>query len=389
MYLCVYLCQQFHPDEEGAISASEDGTSRVWDLSTGKCVKILADGRKEHEALRACWAPRGSSHGRSIAAATGSADGIVRLWGMAAGATVTGVERYRALKVVGRLNHCNEAERLDGQVYSCMFLAEHSADGAAAGIGARRLLTASDQSVHLWDIKTCKRVVSRALSKVGEISIGGERNPNDLSFVFDVKPRPGSGSNVLAVALSDGTVRVGDILHGEHPTSVLRAQSTIQTSLAWSADASTLVSCGRDGSLTIFDARTWTIRSTLSGHSGPVYGAEFYSWESGGSSTQLMLSWSSDETICIWDLSRATDNATTLPVAILSVQRGFPIYSCSVSPDGRRLAVAGGGDGKPGFLGVPIKIVDLHMDKQPTKGGGEDHGARQACSLSSDIDVVA
>lgn len=387
----MYFCGQFHPDEEGAISASEDGTSRVWDLSTGKCVKILADGRKEHEALRACWAPQGSARGRSIAAATGSADGIVRLWGMAAGATATGIERYRALRVVGRLNHCNEAERLDGQVYSCMFLAGHAADGAiaGAGAGARHLLTASDQSVHLWDIKTCKRVASRALSKIGEISIGGERNPNDLSFVFDVKPRPGAGSDVLAVALSDGTVRVGDVLHGEHHTSVLRARSTIQTSLAWSADASTLVSCGRDGSLTIWDARTWTIRSTLYGHSGPVYGAEFYPLESGGSSTQLMLSWSSDETVRIWDPSRATDNATALPLAILSVDGGFPIYSCSVSPDGRRLAVAGGGDGKPGFLGVPIKIVDLHVDKQLTKGGGEDDGARQACSSTSDMNVVA
>ncbi|CAM9950504.1 unnamed protein product, partial [Ascophyllum nodosum] len=349
---------QFHPVEQVAISASEDGTGRVWDLSTGKCGKVLAANSREQEVLRACWAPPGEA----CVAATGSADGIVRLWGIAGGSNdgPAGVERYRALKVVGSLHHRNEAKGLDGQVYSCQFVPEHAAGGATAG--ATRLLTASDQSVHLWDVETCKRVASRALSKVGDHSIGGERNPSDLSFVFDAKPRPRAGSDVLAVALSDGTVRVGDVLRGRSKPSVLRGRSTAQTGLAWSDDGTILASCGGDGAVTVWDARTWRIRSTLCGHSRPVYGVVFYPSEGGESeeaSTQLLLSWSSDETICMWDASRAPDNGTALPLATISVEPGFPIYSCSVSADGRRLAVAGGGPGKAGFLGVPVKLVDL------------------------------
>lgn len=366
-----------------AVSASEDGTARVWDLASGRCPKTLESRNKKHEVLRACWAPpRDTSN--SVTMATGSADGAVRLWGLAgkgetaaAGGNEDGSGRYQALKVVGLLRHRDESKGLDGQIYSCQFVQDHAdATASSSAAGAMRLLTASDSSVHLWDVDTRKRVASRALSKVGDHSIGGERNPDDMSFIFDAKPRPGSGSSVLAVALSDGTVRVGNVLGEGGQTEVLRGGSnTHLTSLAWSEDGTILVSCGGDGTVTVWDTRKWTVRAVFSGHSRPVYGAAFHpscGAESGEASPHLLLSWSSDETICAWDAGRASGDGTD-PLATLSVERGFPIYSCSVSPCGQRLAVAGGGGGgKPGFVGVPVKLVELSEDASGSSGKRAD-----------------
>lgn len=375
----------------------------MWDLNSGRCAKSLEGHNKKHEVLRACWAPPGTA-GDSVSIATGSADGTVRLWGIPTGdgdGEKTGVDRYQSLKVVGQLRHRNQAKGLDGQVYSCQFIPDPASSTTANGpattpqssAGTMRLLTASDSSVHLWDVETRKRVATRALSKVGDHSIGGGRNPGDNCFVFDAKPRPGSGSSVLAVALSDGTVRVGDILQEGEQTVVLQGTSnTHLTSLAWSDDGTILTSCGGNGAVTVWDTRTWTVRSVLSGHSRPVYGAAFYPGAPSGaapsgqesSSSQLLLSWSSDETVCVWDAGRATGDAAP-PLATLVVEEGFPVYSCSVSADARRFAVAGGGGGgeKAGFLGVPIKLVDLR-DEAIEQGGKEcDSHAQRGNSIDA------
>eukprot|EP00752_Nemacystus_decipiens_P001222 g1222.t1 len=382
---------QFHPTEDVAVSASEDGTARVWDLTNGRCAKSLEGHNKKHEVLRACWAPPGA-WGDSVSIATGSADGIVRLWGTPPGDRdddETGVGRYRSVKVVGQLRHRNQAKGLDGQVYSCQFIAD-TAGTPQASASPTGLLTASDSSVHLWDVETRTRVSSRALSKVGDHSIGGERNPEDMSFVFDAKPRPGSGSSVLAVALSDGTVRVGDVLREGEQAAVLRgASNTHLTSLAWSADGTILVSCGGNGSVTVWDTRTWTVRSVLYGHSRAVYGAAFHPGNAGtgaaagvpafalggDSPLQLLLSWSSDESVCLWDAARATGDGTA-PLATLAVEEGFPVYSCSISADGGRFAVAGGGSGgkSAGFLGVPIKLIGLDDLDDGSKQENGDKG---------------
>ncbi|CAM9757518.1 unnamed protein product [Ectocarpus sp. 4 AP-2014] len=379
---------QFHPTEDAAISASEDGTARVWNVSSGRCAKSLEGHNKKTEVLRACWAPPGAAND-SVSVATGSADGIVRLWGIRHGDgrdEKSGVDRYQSLKVVGQLRHRNEAKGLDGQVYSCHFIPDPSGGAPPSSAAAMCLLTASDSSVHLWDVETRKQVSSRALSKLGAHSIGGERNPDDLAFVFDAKPRPESGSSVLAVALSDGTVRVGDVLQEGEKAAVLRGVTdTHLTSLAWSDDGTVLASCGGNGTVTVWDTRTWTVKSVLWGHSRPVYGAAFYpcAGNGGGGAAaaaagatsgqdcppQLLLSWSSDETVCTWDTSRATGDATA-PLATLSVEEGFPVYSCSVSADGRRFALAGGGgdEKSAGFLGVPIKLVDLSVEARAKDG---------------------
>lgn len=328
---------------------------------------------KKAELLRACWAPSTSG---ALVLATGSADGTVLLWGNlgfddARGAGYDSPGRlYSKLRALGRLDHRNRSKGLDGQIYSCQFVVDAAVvePGASSTAGGTmNLLTASDCSVHLWDVATQQRRVSRAFPKIGSHSIGGERNPDDLPFVFDAKPRPGSGSSTMAVALSDSTVRVGDVLRdGGQPCVLHNDAKTHLTGLAWSEDGATLVSCAGNGSVTVWEPRTWTARSVLRGHGGPVYGATFFPAQAapesdGAAASQLLVSWSSDGTICTWDLSRAP-LAGTSPLEVLRVEARFPVFHCALAPDGSRLAIAGG-DASSSFVGVPIKLVDISTEE--------------------------
>lgn len=365
---------QFHRTEKCAVSASEDGTARVWDLSNSRCIKVLEGQSKKNEVLRACWAPPDADS--QIMLATGSADGTVRLWGSPDAVGEEGGEEHNfsdrcaSLKVIGQLRHRDRAKGLDGQVYSCQFVRDgrdaEMSNSLPVG-GALSLLTASDSSMHLWDVETRQRKASRALPKIGSHSIGGERNPDDLPFIFDAKPRPGSGISTIAVALSDGTVRVGDIIGGGSESCVLKQENsnTHLTGLAWSKDGRVLVSCAGDGTVTVWEARTWTARSVLCGHSRPVYGATFCpdttNVQHAEGLSQLLLTWSSDETICTWDVGRASERNVS-PLATLRVENGFPILHCAVSANGDQLAVAGGGSNGAAFIGIPIKLVDTRED---------------------------
>ncbi|CAM9576501.1 unnamed protein product [Choristocarpus tenellus] len=361
---------QFHGSEDCAVSASEDGTGRVWDLDSSKCIATL----KGHtaEVLRASWAPPDIEWGTTLA--TGSADGTVRLWGVSQGSSgMTGVGKYRKLKCVGQLSH--KGSGLDGQVYSCQFIP--SSIQGVNGIPQVSLLTASDSSVHLWDVTTQKRLVQYQLKKIGENSIGGGRNPSDLPFVFDTKIGKGG---MLAIALSDGTVRVDDLRCGgissttEHQVVLQAASETHLTGLCWSADGNSMVSCAGDGTINIWDVRTWMTRAVLHGHTRPVYGAAFFptcdhrlqqdgGQESGLSARQpvdrpsLLLSWSTDGTILAWDWASAI-GLVECPLGVMQTE-GLCIYHCSISTDGTKLAIAGGTDTPSAFIGMPVRLCDL------------------------------
>ncbi|CAM9716132.1 unnamed protein product [Discosporangium mesarthrocarpum] len=363
---------QFHPSEDFAVSASEDGTARVWDLQNSKCVATL----KGHtdEVLRVSWALPATE--TAVTLATGSADGTVRLWGLPRGqGAVRRAGKYRHLECLGQLSH--RGPGLDGQVYSCHFLPGGSEALGSCGLSAN-LLTASDSSLHFWDVGTQSRVSQRRLLKVGEHSIGGGRNPSDLPFVFDTKIGAGGA---LAVALSDGTVRVGDLrctTTSDNDFVLHAASNAPLTGLCWSADGETLVSCAGDGKVTVWDTSMWAARAVFCGHEKPVYGAAFYPSDqqrqnhfrehqgTGGQEgralgglgpSSLLLSWSSDGTIMAWDCATASGRVDS-PLATMNTG-GFNIFHCALSGDGNRLAVAGGGGTPSAFVGMPVRLCDL------------------------------
>ncbi len=140
----------------------------------------------------------------------------------------------------------------DGQCYGCQI------------IGVNHLLTASDNLAILWDVERQIHATKWkfTMANCGH-RVGGERNPGDMAYVFDSKAGPehgccrGQSSHPFATALSDGTVRVVDMLSKDVVATLKGPEGCHLTAVDWSAHRPILVVCSGNGSIGLWDRRMW------------------------------------------------------------------------------------------------------------------------------------
>ncbi|KAJ8598213.1 hypothetical protein CTAYLR_005513 [Chrysophaeum taylorii] len=220
-----------------AITASEDGTAKVWEVS-GKCVRTL-EGHAD-EVLRVAWAPPAIAEvAGAPLAATGGADGTARLW-----------------------RHASELRRFacSDQVYGLAWLSEW-------------LATASDR-VRLWDVSKTEVVAEWAYD----------------GTVFDLAVCAEAFPTLVACATSDGTLRVCDYRAPDVSATV--APPGRPTAVAWHPRGDRLAASGL-GAAWVYDARTWRIEDTKEDHAedARVYGC---AWLAGS-----LVSWAADGTLAL------------------------------------------------------------------------------------------
>ena len=232
----------FSPDGKCALSGGQDNTVRLWDLETGRCLRVL-EGHRD-TVYSVAW----SSDGRY--ALSGSADDTVRLWDLKTG-------------------HCLRV--LKGHKGSVLSVA-WSSDGG------RVLSSSFDDTVRLWDVETgrCLRVLE------------------------------GHGDAVLSTAWSsdcrrtltgsfDGTVRLWDVDMGRC-LRVLEGHTDTVSSVAWSTDGRRALSGSWDNTVRLWDLETGCCLRALEGHTGFV---RSLAWSSDG---RHALSGSDDHTARLWDM---------------------------------------------------------------------------------------
>jgi WD40 repeat protein len=166
------------------ITASEDGTCKVWDYSNSRCLKTIIH-NKEAEVLRATFLD-------NIGICTSGSDGNAVLWSVEDCRDPTAkVEKAHVFE------HGEEA-----QIYVCETI---NTD----------LLIAADNFMVLWDLTTLQQRRKYEFfdnadpSDPERPSFGGHRNPDNDVYVFDAKINP-ANSDIISVALSDSTTRVLD-----------------------------------------------------------------------------------------------------------------------------------------------------------------------------------
>ncbi len=304
----------FSPSGGQLVSASSDGTARVWDAETGSELTVL---RGHEGAVRmAAFSP----DGRRIV--TASVDKTARVWNAEDGAEIAVLEGHVRL------------------VRHALF----SPDG-------RRIVTASDDwTALLWDATNTTRIGSLlghtdvinaiAFSNDGRYVATASKDATarlwDGSSGAAIAVLKGHGSNVRDVAFSpdgrslvtasdDGTVRLWDVDSGNE-VMILRGRDLGLHTVAFSPDGGRFVTASADGTARI-DVITGSQVRILEGHERSVTAAAFSA--NGG----YVVTASRDGTARLWDAFDGTE---------LAVLRGHEqaIQHLAGSPTADRFATA-------------------------------------------------
>src|SRR5262245_9031324 len=262
---------RFSTDGARIVSASFDKTARVWDSTSGKELARL-EGHTGAVTL-ASFSPDGS---RIVSASPESSDGTARVWDATSG------------KELLRLR----------TGYSVLF----SPDGARIASVLR------DQTVLVWDATSGEELTK----------LKGDRGLGLLSF---------SPDGLRIVTRSEGgTARVFDSASGKE-LARLEGHSNVVSLASFSSDGLRIVSASSDGTARVWDAISGKELVRLEGHSNVVWLASF------SSDGLRIVSASLDGTARVWDASSGKEFARL-------EGHTESITSASFSPDGSRILTA-------------------------------------------------
>jgi len=229
-------------DGKQALTCSQDTTVRLWEVATGRCLRVLRGHRDSVWGL--AW------RGDQRRALSGSTDETIRLWD---------VETGRCLRVL---------KGPWGSVHSV----------AWSGDQRHALSGSFDNTVRLWDMKTlqCIRVLE-----------GHEDYVWGLAWSADQR-RALSGSD-------DNTLRLWDIDTGRC-LRVFEGHTESLRTVQWSHDQRQALSGAGDRTMRLWDIATGRCLRVFEGHTDFVWSV---AWSANG---RLALSGSIDRTVRLWDM---------------------------------------------------------------------------------------
>ncbi|MFI5454282.1 MAG: WD40 repeat domain-containing serine/threonine protein kinase [Isosphaerales bacterium] len=261
----------YSPDGKTVLTASYDGTAKLWDVATGTPAgpTLQHDGR--------VWYAAFSPDGRI--AATASLDGTARLWDAATG---------RPIQVL----------RHPQPVHSLAF----SPDG-------KTIVTASvDKTARLWDVATGK-LRGRPLEHNGQV--------NDVAFSPE--------GLIVLCASDDKTARRWDAATGEPQGAPLEHKQKVQLA-TFSPDGKTILTASSDLDLRSGEARLWDVATGqvhhVFRHENVIY-CTAYSPDG-----KMVATGSLDRTARLWDTATGLLRGDPL-------NHGDGVWSVRFSPDGK------------------------------------------------------
>ncbi|NPT56733.1 WD40 repeat domain-containing protein [Paraburkholderia elongata] len=332
----------FSPDGAYVLTASDDGTARLWDAATGKPVgRPMQHGGPVNTAAF-------NADGRQVV--TASSDATARIWHAATGRQLVQFNGHRAAVNAATFNPSSTLVATASDDGTAV-LWDASGSGEKTQLGdessypvnsvafspdGRRVVTASDDATaRLWDAASGKPL-GVPMRHAGRVE----------SAVFSP-----DGTRV-ATASADRTARLWDAFTGKQQAQ-LDGHISVVNSAVFSPDGTLVVTASADRTARVWDAATGKQVAELIGHRGSVYSAIF------SPDRARVLTASADHTARLWDA------ATGTPLGMPMMQDG-PIYSASFARDGARV-VTGSADQTALLWGADVQqpAGDPRFRRQP------------------------
>lgn len=414
-------------DGRRAVSGSDDGTVRLWDLETGEemyrfdghaggvtAVAMTADGRR---------------------AVSGSFDRTVRLWDLESGREIRCFEGHRggitaiAVTADGRravsgsfdrsvrlwnLESFGEISYFEGHTRFVRAVAV-TADGRRAVTGS------SDRTIRLWDLEKAEEICRLGVDEVHVWQRMWDRINGDF-FFFEAQ-----AGWIRALALtvdgrqavsssSDGTVRVLDLDNGQEIRRFEGHEGTV-TAVAVSADGQYVVSGSFDQTVRLWEFESGNEVCRFAGHEDFVLAVAVTA------DGRRAVSGSSDGTLRLWDREsgggiqrleghkhavralavsadarRAVFSSDDGTVRLWDLENGKEIHSlknhddcvraAALMPDGRH-AVLGSDDGAVRLWNLEsnLEVLTLEGHKRSVRAVTMTADGRRAVSGSADRTV--
>jgi WD40 repeat protein/serine/threonine protein kinase len=285
---------EFSFDGKRIVTASRDSTARVWDAETGMPLTVPL---KHGDWVGARFSPDGKK------IVTGSRDGTARVWDVESG----------GLPLTPPLQH-------QGVVGSARF-----------SPGGNWIVTASfDKTARVWDARTGQAVTGPLQHDATVTS--AEFSPDSQRIV--------TGS-------VDGTARIWNAQTGEQVTQPLNHASPV-LSVRFSPDGKWIVSTSLDGTARVWSAQTGGPRTGALKHGDRVWSAQF------SRDGKRIVTASADKTARVWDAQTGRPMGEPL-------KHSGRVLTAQFSPDGERIITASvDGEARVWFV-AGEQAVTIHL----------------------------
>jgi WD40 repeat protein len=382
----------YSSDGRRIVTASNDGTARVWDAGTGRQISLLRTGPKPLSVV-------GFDHGGGLVFAAG-ADGKVRVWDGRSPRPLRTLSPGAGPLDPNMVAFSAKADRImtpSGVSGAVVWDARtgrrlrvwsgHQVDAVAIRDDGRAVATGGlDGTVRVWDARTGRQTASLRLPgdvAIVQLSPDGRRV---LACTADTAYVQILGRHGRRVALHtyhevglqtaqfspDGRwiVTAGDrdahVFSSATGTQVARlhGHEDLVTSAAFSPDGNLVVTTSQDGSARVWSRSGGTL-AELNGHTDSVRGAAF------DPEGRNVVTAGADRTARVWSVVREVG---------LYGSRGT-VTSAEFSPDGRRI-LAASADGI-------ARLWDTAGRTLATLGSGRHLGALTVADLSTDGQRIA
>jgi WD40 repeat protein len=350
----------FSPDGSRVVTASADGTARVWHATTGALLFVLSGHTAEVNS--AVFSPDGKH------ILTASADHTARLWDASTGGLAIVLQGHSCFVIDAAFSRDGKrivtasADRtarlwdaITGQSYASLQGHIDSVNGAAFSPDGTRIVTVSnDCMIRHWDTATCEEIIAFR---------GHDRAIYTVAFSPD-------GRRVLT-ASADHTARQWDTIN-HVPLAFLAGHDAEVNSAVFSPNGIHILTASADDTARLWDADTGDEIAVLRGHNDCVNRAAF------DPEGRRAVTAAADSTGRLWDVS------TDAQVVILAGHTN-EVHSCTFSPDGSRI-VTGSWDHTARVwdagIGNPIALLEGHTGD--VKGAAFSRDGQRIVTISGD-----